>query len=112
MTILSRPDFILLNSYNTNQEKVEILMELMRKKSEEDHNSFLDVIEEDYKWLRDKCEIFLQKIRLDALLKTSKASTAILSNEGIGVRQVSKRKASFLVPCPLLEVDWQLECNN
>lgn len=42
-------------------------MELMRNKTEEDHDNFLEIIEEDYKWLRDKCEIFFQKIRLDML---------------------------------------------
>lgn len=69
--VLDRSDFILLNSYSTNQQKVEMLMELMRNKTEENHDSFLEIMEEDYKWLRDKCEIFFQKIRLDSLSKKS-----------------------------------------
>ncbi|XP_026278997.1 uncharacterized protein LOC113206925 isoform X2 [Frankliniella occidentalis] len=67
--VLNRSDFILLNSYSKNEEKVEMLMELMRNKSEEDHENFLEIMEEDYDWIRDKCEIFFQKIRLDALQK-------------------------------------------
>lgn len=68
-------------------------MELLREKNEEDHNNFLDVIEEDYKWLRDKCEIFLQKSRLSALLKATQASSTIPCI----MRQVSKRKASLII---------------
>ncbi|KAK3927891.1 Tumor necrosis factor receptor type 1-associated DEATH domain protein [Frankliniella fusca] len=74
--VLNRSDFILLNSYSSNEEKVEMLMELMRNKTEEDHENFLEIMEEDYSWLRDKCEIFFQKIRLDSLLKKSNSCTA------------------------------------
>lgn len=62
-----RQDFIFLNSYATNEEKIEMLMELLRNKTEDHHNDFLEIMEEDYKWLRDKCEIFFQRVRLDAL---------------------------------------------
>ncbi|XP_034242829.1 uncharacterized protein LOC117646165 isoform X2 [Thrips palmi] len=67
--VLDKSDFILLNSYSTNQEKVEILMELMRNKTEEDHDNFLEIMEEDYKWLRDKCDLFFTKLRMDNLSK-------------------------------------------
>lgn len=79
--VLDRSDFILLNSYQTNEEKVEILMELMRNKNEEDHNNFLEIMEEDYKWLRDKCEIYLQKIRLDALQRGLSPVASVSSAE-------------------------------
>lgn len=85
--VLDRSDFILLNSYNSNQEKVEMLMELMRGKNEEEQNNFLDVMKEDYNWLRDKFEIYLQKIRLDALLNATFASSTTQKESDNGVKQ-------------------------